>query len=128
INESPSIAENKEYVTLIQSGKYGDIYYNVCEQGDERMDGFEKITGYKYHTIPLAADKTILFPELSSRFKADISFIGTYLPEKREMMKSYIFPLKSKYNIKLYGQDWTFMDRTQGLIHKTGQYFNIPVL
>ena len=42
INEVPSISENTEYVSLIASGSYGDVYYNICEQEDPRMDGLRK--------------------------------------------------------------------------------------
>lgn len=126
INEAPSLSENKEYVQLIQSGTYGDVYFNPCEAEDPRMEGFEKITGYKHHTIPLAGDKTLHHPEYSKNFLADISYIGTYLPEKRDFFKKIIFPLQKKYNIKLYGQDWTLKDRALGFTQKVGQYYNIP--
>lgn len=126
INEAPSLSENKEYIALIKSGDFGDVYYNVCEDEDPRMEGFEKVTGYKHHTLPLAADKTLHFPEYSENFKADISYIGTYLPEKREFFKKVIFPLQKKYATKLYGQDWTLGDRVLGFAQKVGQYYNIP--
>jgi len=128
INETPSISKNKDFIAIIKSNVFGDVYYNVCEQSDPRMDGFEKITGYKCHTILLAADKTIHYPEYSERFKADISLIGTYLPEKRKFIQDHVFPLKKKYDVKLYGQDWTFKDRTKGFTQKVGQYFNLPYL
>lgn len=128
INETPSISRNKEFVNLIKSGDFGDVYFNPCEAGDERMRGFEEETGYKHHTILLAADKKLHFPEYSEKFKADISYIGTNLPEKRDFMKENVFPLKEKYNLKLYGQDWTAYDRAKGFVQKVGQYFNIPVM
>ncbi len=128
INESPSLSENTEAVALIRAGTFGDAYYNVCEQGDERMGGFEKITGYVHHTIPLAADKFLHFPEYTERFKADIAYIGTYLPEKREFIREAVFPLSKRYDLKLYGQDWTLYDRGRGFAQKVGQYFNIPYL
>lgn len=128
INETPSISENKQYRDLIKSGKFGDMYHNICEQGDPRMEGFEEVTGYKHHTLLLAADKTLHFPEYSSQFKADISYVGTYLPEKRAFMRDAVFPLSRQYDLKLYGQDWTWFDRIVGFVQKVGQYFNIPIL
>ena len=128
INETPNLSENAAYIELMRSGALGDIYYNVCESNDVRMDGFEQVTGYKHYTILLAADKTLHYPEFSDKFKADISYIGTYLPAKRKYFKQCVFPLKSKYDLKLYGQDWTVIDRTKGLAQKVGQYFNIPLL
>lgn len=126
INEAPSISENKDYVELIKSGGYGDVYYNICEQGDTRMNGFEKITGYQFYTVLLAADKTISAPKFSERFACDVSFIGTYLPEKRKFIQEFVFPLKQKYNLKLYGRDWTALDKLLNIIHRAGQYYNIP--
>ncbi len=128
INETGNLSENIELIQLIKSGTFGDLYYNVCEQNDFRMDGFMKSTGYAYHTIPLAADRTILFPEYSERFRSDISYIGTNLSEKRKFIANYVYPLKKDYYLKLYGQDWTIPDRILGIIQRGGQYFNLPIL
>jgi len=128
INEAPGLSNDNFLLDIIRKEKIGDIYYNICEQGDARMEGFEKVTGYKHYTIPLAADDTIIYPEYDDKFKADISFIGTYLPEKRPFFNERIFPLKNKYNLKLYGQDWTFTDRMLGWVQRGGQYFNLPYL
>lgn len=128
INETSSLSQNTEHINLIKSGEFGDVYYNVCEQNDERMNGFEKITGYRHYTIPLAADKIILKSEYAEKFKTDISYIGTYLPAKRKFFKECVFPLKKKYDFKLYGQDWDFFDRMLGWVQRGGQYFNVPYL
>lgn len=104
------------------------MFFNPFEQGDPRMEGFEKATGYKHTTILLAADKTILYPEFNERFTADISYIGTYLPEKRKFIEDYVYPLRDQYIVRLYGQDWTGKDRVLGMVQKGGQYFNLPVL
>lgn len=128
VNEVGSISENKYFRSLITSGNYGDVFFNICEQGDPRMDGFEKETGYKPQTILLAADKTVIFPEFSEKFISDIAYIGTYLPGKAKFIKNYVFPLKKRYNVKLYGQDWILRDRVLGLFQKAGQYYNIPFI
>lgn len=128
VNETGSLKNNKAWVELIKSGEYGDVYYNATEEQDKRMEGFEKTTGYRHHTIPLAADKLAISPNYTKKFKADISFIGTYLPEKREFIKSHVFPLKDKYDLKLYGQDWTLQDRLTGFVSKVGMYFNFPII
>ena len=128
INEAPSISQRKDYVRLIRSGTYGDIYYNNCEQGDLRMEGFEKATGYEHHTVLLAADKTIATPQNNERFKADISFIGTLLPGKKKFIEECVLPLRKKYVLRLYGADWTFYDRALNFGNKVGQYLNIPLL
>lgn len=132
LNETGGISNNQDWIKLISSGMFGDVYYNICEQGDERMAGFEKNTGYKPQTLLLAADKLLAQQKLHSnfKFKADLSFIGTYLPERRAFMKRCVFPLKSHYNydLKLFCQDLTFVDRSLNAIQKVGQYFNIPYL
>lgn len=126
INETPSVSENKRFIDLIRSGSFGDVYYNACERADPRMEGFEKATGYQHHTILLAADRMLHFPEYSDIYKAEISYVGTYLPEKRTFFRHQVFPLKRKYDLRLYGQDWSILDRAKGFIQKVGQYFNIP--
>lgn len=128
INETPSLLNMKNWVKLISSGNFGDAYFNICEQGDNRMDGFEKTTGYKHLTILLAADKTIIQSQYSNKFACDISFIGTYLPGKREFINKHVFPLMKKYKVKLYGRDWTTSNKILNFIQKVGQYFNIPII
>ncbi len=128
VNESPSLKDQPEFIRLIQEDQFGDYYFNVCLPGDGRMEGFEAGVGRPYYTIPLAADHTVLFPETSERFQADLSYIGTYLPEKRAFFQKNVFPLKKKYDVRLYGQDWTPWDRFLGVVQRGGQYFNIPIL
>jgi len=129
INEGKSLKDDIKTINLIKSGEYGDLFYNVVEQEDYRMKGFEDATGYKCHTIPLAVDSiTLGKAEKNENFTADISFIGTYLTQKRVFFDEYVFPLKNKYNFKLYGQDWAKLDRVLGFTQKVGQYFNVPVL
>lgn len=128
INETQSLSKNKAHQDIIRSGNFGDVYYNVCEQGDPRMEGFEETTGYQYSTILLAADKTLHYPEYSEKYKADISYLGTCLPGKKKFFEQNVFPLKDKYSLKIYGQDWSSYDRIKGFIQKVGQYFNIPLV
>lgn len=128
LNENTSLSKNIDYINLIKSGDFGDVYYNICEQDDYRMQGFEKECHIKYHTIPLAADKRLNFYDHDKKYKAEISFIGTNLPHKRQSFKKYLFPLKNNYDLKLYGQDWTLKDKTLGWCQRFGQYFNIKFL
>lgn len=127
VNEVIGLENDRKFRTVIESG-FGDVFFNQCERGDPRMGGFEEATGYKHYTIPLAADRTMHFPEYSERFKADISYVGTYLPEKRDFIQEQVLPLSKKYNLRLYGQDWTLKDRLAGWGQKIGQYFNIPLV
>ncbi len=44
------------------------------------------------------------------------------------MLLQYVFPLREKYTLKLYGQNWIFYPCLRGWIQRGGQYFNIPYL
>lgn len=129
VNEAKSLSEDREVQRLIKLGLLTDHYFHVVEQGDRRMEGFEKFAGKNYLTIPLAVDKTLLkAARFEEKFKADISFIGSNLSQKRKYLKEWLKPLAKNYDLKLYGQDWTLFDRTAGKAQKVGQYFNLPVL
>lgn len=128
INEAPEMKKDVEVKRLIRDGLLGDVYMHVVEQGDARMSGFETIWPKGYATLPLAADKKILIRNYQDKFDSDIAFIGTNLPQKREHFKQWLLPLGKKYNLKLYGQDWTLADKTSNNIQKVGQFFNIPVM
>lgn len=128
INEAKSMKDDKEVCDLIKQNLLGDVYFHVVEQEDHRMNGFKDFSGKDFFTIPLAADKIILSGKFNERFEADISYIGTNLPAKKEFFTDYLFPLKNKYDLKLYGQDWTFLDRCLGWVQRGGQYFNLPIL
>jgi spore maturation protein CgeB len=92
------------------------------------MKWFKEETWYDFYTIPLAADKIVLKSYFEEKFKADISFIWTNLPQKKEFFNNWVFPLRKLYDLKLYWQDWTKLDKYIGFIEKVGQYFNIPVI
>jgi len=128
LNEAKSLKNEKEKIKNIKEGFLGDIFYHNCEQDDPRMKGFTETTKKNFETIPLAADKTIMFQEYDEKFQADISYIGTNLPQKKKIFKSLLFPLNRRYNLKIYGQDWILKDKIFGVIQKFGQYFNIKLL
>lgn len=128
VNEAPSLKNDKTVLELIRGNMLGDAYFHVVEQNDPRMEGFEQGTGHKYHTIPLAADATLLHPMPGQQFAADISYVGTYLSDKRDFFKKYVLPLARQYDLRLYGQDWTILDRGIGWLQRAGQFFNIPGL
>src|SRR3989338_736008 len=125
-NEQGSLKDSRLFLDLVSHNYYGDIYFNICAPDDLRMKGLHKKTGHAHKTLLLAADKTMLYPEFDKKFIADISYIGTNLPEKRHFFKTVILPLKDKYDIKIYGQDWTLLNRGLGFIQRIGQYYNIP--
>jgi hypothetical protein len=128
INEASSLKNDKSLLKLIESNQYGDAYFHVVEQDDLRMLGFKKNTGIPFHTIPLAADSVALKASFEAKFSSDLAYIGTNLPDKREFFKNNVYPLGEKYDLKLYGQDWSLFDRSLGWIQRGGQYFNIPLI
>lgn len=128
INEANSLKNDKNLLKLMEADQYGDAYFHVVEQDDLRMQGFMKNTGISFHTIPLAADSLTLKPLFESQFSSDLAYIGTNLPDKREFFKNYVYPLAKRYDLKLYGQDWSIADRALAWFQRGGQYFNIPLL
>lgn len=128
INEAPSMKDDRGAKRLIKEGLLGDYYFHPSAQNDVRMAGFAKFAGQDYITVPLAADPYSLKPIFTPKFAADISYIGTNLPQKRQYFKEWLFPLGEKYDFKLYGQDWTRRSRLLGYVTKGGQYFNLPVI
>lgn len=128
INEAPSLENDSAALDLIQQDLMGDVYFHTVEQDDERMNGFEEGTGHTYSTIPLAADATLMTPCFEKKYEADISYIGTNLPGKRSFFNRYVKPLAAEYDLRLYGQDWTSIDKVLGWVQRGGQFFNVPGL
>lgn len=122
------LKSNTALVKLISNGLAGDAFYNWLEKGSSSMDGFEKTTKKPFITILLAADSFKYYYDFDKKFQSDIAYVGHYLKEKRNFFTRNIFPLDKKYNLKLYGLDWTFKDRLLGDIQRIGQFFNINVL
>lgn len=128
INEAASMEGDKQLRALMDRDQLADAYFHVVEQGDARMDGFSSGTDRSWHTIPLAADKTILSRRWEPQFTADVSYVGTYLADKKEFFNRNVFPLGEEFNLKIYGQDWSRSDRILGWIQRFGQYFNLACL
>jgi spore maturation protein CgeB len=128
LNESRSMREDGALVRMMQAGTLGDAFFHVVEAGDGRMAGFEETIGYPLHTIPLAADATTMTQaRVEERFSAAASYIGTNSPAKRDALEQLVLPLRSR-GLRLYGQDWTRVDRMKGHLQRVGQYFNLPGL
>lgn len=128
VSEAKVMKNDRELINKIKNWLISDIFFHVVEQWDERMNWFTERTWYKYHTIPLAVDKSLINTKFKKEFESDISFIGTNSPDKQEIFNERLFPLKDRYNIKLYWQDWTWIDKILWWIQRGWQYFNIPYL
>lgn len=122
------LSDYSNIVNLIKEGFAGDIFHHRMEQDAVVMNGFTENTWYKRNTLLLAANTELFYPDYDENFKSDISYVGSYLWDKKLFMREYLLPLKRKYNVKLYGSDWTSTDRAMGYIQKIGQYFNINFL
>ncbi len=122
------LKSDQKLVSLIKKGLAGDIFFSWIEQDDPLIDGFTKSTGFSFQTILMAANKKIYYYDFDESYRADIAYVGNFLPDKRAYMKKHLLPLKRKYNVRIYGNDWDFFDRMKGYPQKVGQYFNIDIL
>ena len=122
------LGDRRELVELIRSGQAGDVFFHYMEQDDPSMEGFHKATGYPFHTLLLAANKKKFFDDFHQAYAAEVSFVGSFLPDKREFLRRHVIPLQRKYDVKLYGSDWTWGDRALGYVQKAGQFLNIDSL
>jgi spore maturation protein CgeB len=122
------LCESEDLVKLIRDGVAGDVFFHYMEQDDPSMEGFRAGTGYPFHTILLAANRKKFFYDYDPRFSAEVSFVGSYLPDKRRFLRAHVMALREKYKVRLYGSDWTWTDRLAGYVQKAGQFLNIERL
>ena len=129
INEAWWMKDDKKLIKQIKDWMLWDCFFHVVEQWDPRMEWFTQETWFEYITIPLAVDKTIAnVAKINNAFEADISYIGTNLPEKKQFFEEQVFPLQHMYDLRLYGQDWTTKDKILWRIQRWWQYLNIPYI
>jgi len=75
------------------------------------MTSFEQDTGFKYHTLPLFAHSNMHKPSnFDSNYSYDIAFVGAKLPMKKWFNNEIMKPLQKKYNVGLFGPNWTLKD------------------
>ena len=57
----------------------------------------------RFQLLPLASDDTIFYPlhEVPEKYKADIAFVGKYLPSRARSLERF-----KNHNIKIYGYGW----------------------
>lgn len=91
-----------------------DVYYGEVE--DPWMDNFKKTTGKPYVIIANAANPKYHFPARPvKKYECDIVFLGAMMPSKKEVFKILLLPLKKKYNVRIYGPNWTLKDNLMRL-------------
>lgn len=122
------LSRSPQLVRLIRDGLAGDVFFHYMEQDDPCMEGFEHGTGYPFHTVLLAANRKKFFHDPDPAFTADISFVGSFLPDKREFLRRHVMPLMKRHKVRVYGSDWTVGDRALGYVQKAGQLLNIGAL
>ena len=122
------LRDDSRNVWLIKNGLAGDVFWAWYGRGEPLMDGFEETTGYQWHSILEAADKTKYFLDRDDRFVSDLAYVGSYLPAKRKFFNRHFPALRKKYDFRIYGSDWTVANRLLGQIQRAGQYYNIGFL
>lgn len=125
---SSGLRYNNRHIELIATGKAGDVFWHWFEQDEPLMDGFTEETGRRFETIHLAADRTRYFPDPDQRYSCDLAYVGAFLPSKRRFLRQNVIPLRQKYDLRIYGNDWTLSNRLLGLAEKAGQYLNVRSL
>jgi len=104
-----------------------DLYYGETE--DPYMEDFKKETGKEYHIITNAAHHKRHFPvESVEKYKCDIVFLGAMMPNKRKALEMLLLPLKKKYNVKIYGPNWTLQDNMLRALAKASRKLGLKNL
>ncbi len=119
-----SLNRRPELLKRVRDDQFGDIYFNYYQP--EQMRDFEQLTGRKHHTVLLAANRLVHHPQAAeSRWRSDAVFIGAYLPRKRETFARLLTPLQARYQVRVYGPDWSARDRAIGFVQRVSQYLNL---
>lgn len=88
-----------------------DIYFGEVEE--PWMEKFKRMTGKKYVVIANAAHHQLHFPgKPVPKYKCDIVFLGSRgVPKKQDALGTLLLPLMRKYNVKVFGPNWTLKDK-----------------
>jgi spore maturation protein CgeB len=122
-----SLSRQVELLRLVRERRFADAYFSYFQP--ERMADFERVTDYRHHTVLLAANKLLHFPvEPEPGLRSDAVFIGAYLPRKRETFRRLLDPLRQRYDVRVYGRDWTRLDRWVGVAQRASQFLNLRLL
>jgi hypothetical protein len=116
---------NPVWKDIILNKNVVDIYHGETEP--EWMRPFEVATGMKYHHLPNAANAKYHFPATpTKKYQHDIVFLGAMMPNKRAAFEKLLLPLRKRYDVKIYGPNWTVKDNAMRLAalasRKIGMY------
>jgi hypothetical protein len=121
-----SLELRPDLLQRIRDDQFGDIYFNYYQP--EQMRDFVQVTGKPHHTVLLAANRRVHYPQQRNPlWDSDAVFIGAYLPRKREAFAKLLRPLQARYNVRVYGTDWSASDRAIGFIQRASQYLNLRI-
>ena len=99
-----------ETADILINHDVADIYYGEVE--DAWMERFRKTTGKKYVVIANAAHHKMRPGKPVPKYKCDIVFMGdAKVPKKKEILKVLVPPLRKKYDVKVFGPNWTLKDK-----------------
>ena len=105
----------QEKLEAYRDGDLADVYWG--ENEESCMQEFVQQTGHPYVTVPLASNPKYHFPTAPvKKYECDIVFLGAMMPYKRAAFEKLLIPLKKKYNVKIFGPNWTMGDNTLRLL------------
>lgn len=105
----PAVASCSEIGEYMINNDIADIYFG--EREPEGMVNFEEIVGKQYHVLPNAANKKLHYPAKPvTKYQYDIVYLGSKLPMKKWFFDEVLIPLTKKYNVGIFGPNWTFKD------------------
>ncbi len=116
----PDFRIHMDCIRQLESENPASFYYGYY--AEELMEDFQRETGRQYYQIPLAANGKIHFPtEPDKKYEADITFIGSRLPDKERVFERLLLPLAKKYSLKIYGPNWTLGDKVLRMLSGAGR-------
>lgn len=119
-----SLGRRPEIMEMIRSDRFADIYFNYYQP--ESMVDFELVTGQRHHTVLLASNRLHHYPQdVDTASRSDAVFIGANLPRKRATFRLLLAPLMNRYQVRVFGPDWTYRDQVVGFVQRVSQYFNL---
>jgi spore maturation protein CgeB len=106
------ILKDAEKYRVIINDDPADFYHGETEP--EWMEEFTQVTGHPYYLTPNAANPRYNFPTSPvEKYKCDIAFLGAMMPHKKAALETLLLPLRKKYDVKIFGPNWTLWDNTK---------------
>lgn len=121
-----SLRWRPDIVRLARDDVMPDFFYSWFSE--ERMREVTERTGKPYLRVPHAADRLLHYPvEPDSRFECDAVYLGHRLRQKRGTFRRFLDPLRHRYDVRVVGRDWTWLDRRLGLLQSASQALGLRV-